>query len=127
MNARRMFRCVPWMATTGDGLLATFDAPGRALECADAVRAQLHASGIAIRAGVHTGEIELRGADVGGIGVHIAARVEGVAEAGEVVASRTVMDLVAGSSFDFTSRGVSSLKGVPDEWQLYTVGSRSAA
>jgi pimeloyl-ACP methyl ester carboxylesterase len=106
---------------TGDGVLATFDAPARGLRCADTLRSALSDAGIAIRAGVHTGEVELRGDDVAGIGVHIAARVAALAGAGELLASRTVKDLVAGSDYAFSSRGVHSLKGVPDEWELLAV------
>jgi hypothetical protein len=104
---------------TGDGVLATFDAPVRGLRCADKLRSSLADAGIAIRAGVHTGEVELRGDDVSGIGVHIAA----LAGSGEFLASRTVKDLVAGSDYAFTSRGVHSLKGVPEEWELLGVSS----
>jgi pimeloyl-ACP methyl ester carboxylesterase len=106
---------------TGDGMLATFDAPARGLRCADELRCTLADAGITIRAGVHTGEIELRGEDVAGIGVHIAARVAALAGSGELLASRTVKDLVAGSDYTFTSRGLHSLKGVPDEWELLAV------
>jgi pimeloyl-ACP methyl ester carboxylesterase len=106
---------------TGDGVLATFDAPARGLRCADTLRSALSDAGIAIRAGVHTGEVELRGDDVAGIGVHIAARVAALAGAGELLASRTVKDLVAGSDYAFSSRGVHSLKGVPEEWELLAV------
>ena len=97
----------------GDGILATFDAPARGLRCADALRAALAAAGIPIRAGVHTGEVELRGEDVSGIGVHIAARVAALAGAGELLASRTVKDLVTGSGYSFDSRGLHSLQGDP--------------
>ena len=106
---------------TGDGLLATFDAPSRGLRCADMLRSALADQGIAIRAGVHTGEIEVRGEDVAGIGVHIAARVAALADSGELLASRTVKDLAAGSGYTFTSRGAHSLKGVPDQWELLAV------
>jgi class 3 adenylate cyclase/pimeloyl-ACP methyl ester carboxylesterase len=106
---------------TGDGVLATFDAPGRGLRCADTLRSALSDAGIAIRAGVHTGEVELRGGDVSGIGVHIAARVAALAGSGELLASRTVKDLVAGSGYAFASRGVHRLKGVPDEWELLAI------
>jgi class 3 adenylate cyclase len=106
---------------TGDGVLATFDAPARGLRCADTLRSSLSDAGIAIRAGVHTGEVELRGDDVSGIGVHIAARVAALAGSGELLASRTVKDLVAGSDYAFTSRGVHSLKGVPEDWELLAV------
>ena len=108
---------------TGDGMLATFDAPARGLRCADTLRTSLADAGIAIRAGVHTGEIELRGEDVSGIGVHIAARVAALAGAGELLASRTVKDLVAGSDYTFASRGVHSLKGVPEDWELLAVAA----
>lgn len=107
--------------STGDGTLATFDAPGKALRFADRLRGVLERSGIEIRVGLHTGEIERRGTDVGGIAVHIASRVESAAAPGEVLASRTVKDLVAGSGFRFESRGVQALKGVPDEWELFAV------
>ena len=106
---------------TGDGVLATFDAPSRGLRCADTLRAALADAGIGIRAGVHTGEVELRGDDVAGIGVHIAARVAALAGEGELLASRTVKDLAAGSGYTFTSRGTHSLKGVPEEWELLAV------
>jgi class 3 adenylate cyclase/predicted esterase len=108
--------------STGDGLLATFDAPLRGLRCADTLRCSLADAGIVIRAGVHTGEIELRGNDVAGIGVHIAARVAGLAGSGELLVSRTVKDLVAGSDYAFASRGTHILKGVPEEWELLAVG-----
>ncbi len=106
---------------TGDGVLATFDAPARGLRCGDTLRSSLSDAGIAIRAGVHTGEVELRGDDVAGIGVHIAARVAAMAGSGELLASRTVKDLVAGSDYAFESRGMHSLKGVPEEWELLAV------
>ncbi|HME05174.1 MAG TPA: adenylate/guanylate cyclase domain-containing protein [Solirubrobacteraceae bacterium] len=106
---------------TGDGVLATFGAPLRGLHCAKALRTALSFEGIAIRVGVHTGEVELRGDDVAGIGVHIAARVAALAGSGELLASRTVKDLVAGSGYTFASRGVHSLKGVPEQWELLAV------
>ena len=106
---------------TGDGVLATFDAPLRGLRCANSLRSSLSDAGITIRAGVHTGEVELRGNDVAGIGVHIAARVAALARSGELLASRTVKDLVAGSDYAFASRGVHSLKGVPEDWELLAV------
>lgn len=105
--------------STGDGLLATFDGPARAIQAATAIRDAAHRLGLEIRAGLHTGEIERHGDDVIGIGVHIAARVLSVAEPGEVLVSRTVRDLVAGSGIGFTDRGTHRLKGVPDEWQLF--------
>jgi len=110
-----------FVKATGDGVLATFDAPACGLRCAKALRVALSHAGIAIRAGVHTGEVELRGEDVAGIGVHIAARVAALAASGELLASRTVKDLVAGSEYTFTSRGIHRLKGVPEEWELLAV------
>jgi class 3 adenylate cyclase len=107
--------------TTGDGFLATFDGPARAIRAADAIRAGLRDLDLEIRVGLHTGEIELLDDDIGGIAVHIAARVLAAAGAGEIVCSRTVKDLVAGSGFAFADRGTRSLKGVPDSWQLYAV------
>jgi class 3 adenylate cyclase len=107
--------------TTGDGLLATFDGPARAVRCARSLIEAVADLGVELRAGVHTGEVELREDDVGGVAVHIAARVEAKAEPGEVLVSRTVKDLVAGSGLSFADRGAHALKGVPDEWQLYAV------
>lgn len=107
--------------TTGDGFLATFDGPARALNCACAIRDQVRTLGIDLRAGVHTGEVEIRGDDLAGIGVHITARVAGEASAGEVLASRTVKDLVAGSGIGFSDRGEHQLKGVPGSWSLFVV------
>ena len=107
--------------TTGDGFLATFDGPARAIRAGDAIRARLRDLGLEVRVGLHTGEVELLGDDIGGIAVHIAARVMAAAGAGEIVCSRTVKDLVAGSGFAFDDRGAHSLKGVPDQWQLYAV------
>ncbi|GAC1598207.1 MAG: adenylate/guanylate cyclase domain-containing protein [Acidimicrobiales bacterium] len=107
--------------TTGDGVLATFDGPGRAVRCAQAVVESVRSLGIEVRAGVHTGEIELRGDDVGGIGVHIAARVASLAGPSEVLVSRTVTDLVAGSGIEFEDRGEQELKGVPGSWRVYSV------
>jgi class 3 adenylate cyclase len=107
--------------TTGDGVLATFDAPGRAIRCAVAIRESLQDLDIAMRAGLHAGELELRGDDVGGIAVHIASRVATRAGAGQVLVSRTVTDLVAGSGLGFAAQGAQALKGVPGEWDLYAV------
>jgi class 3 adenylate cyclase len=107
--------------STGDGFLATFDGPARAIQCAIAIRDEVQMLGIEIRAGLHTGEIELIGQDVGGMAVHIAARVLAKAEANEIWASRTVKDLVVGSGLKFSECGVYSLKGVPGEWRLFTV------
>ena len=103
----------------GDGLLATFDGPARAVRCALALRDQVHALGIEIRAGLHAGEIERRGDDVAGIGVHIAARVMALGDADDVLVSRTVKDLVAGSGLEFHDRGTHELRGVPDAWQIF--------
>ena len=107
--------------TTGEGFLATFDGPARAIRAADAIRAGLAELGLEVRVGLHTGEVELLGDDVGGIAVHIAARVMAAAGAGEVLCSRTVKDLVAGAGYAFADRGTRTLKGVPDSWQLYAV------
>jgi pimeloyl-ACP methyl ester carboxylesterase len=107
--------------TTGDGFLATFDGPARAIRAADAIRDELTDLGLAVRIGLHTGECELLGDDIGGIAVHIAARVMARAERGEILCSRTVKDLVAGASFAFAERGTHRLKGVPERWQLYAV------
>ena len=106
---------------TGDGLLAVFDGPARAVRCAAAVCDDVRRLGVEVRAGVHAGEIELRGEGVGGIAVHLAARVMAVASSGEVVVSRTVKDLTAGSSITFTDRGIHDLKGIPDSWQLFSL------
>jgi pimeloyl-ACP methyl ester carboxylesterase len=108
-----------WIEGTGDGVLATFDGPARAIRCAAAIREGLRSLQVDVRAGLHTGEIELRQERVGGIAVHIAARVGAMAASGELLVSRTVKDLVAGSGIAFTDRGMHALKGVPDEWQLY--------
>ena len=108
---------------TGDGLLATFNGPARAVRAALALRDRVHALGLVIRAGLHTGEIERRGDDVAGIGVHIAARVMAIAHGDEVLVSRTVKDLVAGSGLTFEERGTHELKGVPDSWQLFRAAS----
>ena len=107
--------------TTGDGLLATFDGPARAIRCATEILDSVKDIGIHIRAGLHTGEVELLGEDIGGIGVHIAARVAALAMSDEILASRTVKDLVAGSGIEFKDRGTHTLKGVPDEWQLFAI------
>ena len=107
--------------TAGDGFLATFDGPARAIRCASAIHDAVRPLGIEIRAGLHTGECELMGDDVGGIAVHIGARVVGEAGAGEVLVSSTVKDLVAGSGIRFADRGLRTLKGVPGEWRLFAV------
>jgi class 3 adenylate cyclase len=107
--------------TTGDGFLATFDGPGRAVRCACAIRDAVRAIGIQVRVGLHTGEIELHADDIGGIAVHIAQRVQTRAEADEVLVSRTVTDLVGGSGIEFQDRGDHELKGVPGSWRLFGV------
>jgi class 3 adenylate cyclase/pimeloyl-ACP methyl ester carboxylesterase len=110
--------------TAGDGFLATFDGPARAVRCAQAIISQLHPIGLEIRAGVHTGEIELMdGGGVGGIAVHIGARVAAQAGPSEILVSGTVRDLVAGSGIDFDDQGTHQLKGVPGEWRLFSVRS----
>jgi class 3 adenylate cyclase len=109
------------VATAGDGFLATFDGPARAIRCACAIQNAVKSLGISVRAGLHTGECELIGDDVGGIAVHIGARVAAMAAPGEVLVSGTVKDLVAGSGLRFTDRGTHALKGVPGEWKLYGV------
>jgi class 3 adenylate cyclase len=106
---------------TGDGFLATFDGPARAVRCAVSVVDAAKAMDVDLRVGLHTGEVELAGDDVRGIAVHIGARVARIATAGEVLVSRTVTDLVAGSGLSFAERGSHALKGVPGEWQLYAV------
>jgi pimeloyl-ACP methyl ester carboxylesterase len=107
--------------TAGDGFLAIFDGPARGVRCALAIRDGAGLAGLQVRAGVHTGEIERHGGSVTGLAVHIGSRVMAAAGAGEVVASSTVRDLVAGSGIAFADRGTQVLKGVPDEWRLYTV------
>jgi class 3 adenylate cyclase/esterase/lipase len=107
--------------TLGDGFLATFDGPARAIHCARAAVDSVRELGVEIRAGLHTGEVEVMGDDVGGMAVHIAARVGAKAEAGEVLVSSTVRDLVVGSRIEFDERGSHELKGVPDAWRLYAV------
>jgi pimeloyl-ACP methyl ester carboxylesterase len=110
---------------TGDGFLATFDGPARGIRCASAVSESAGQLGLEIRAGLHTGECEIMGEDVGGIAVHIGARVAAEAAPGEVLVSSTVKDLVAGSGLQFEDRGSHHLKGVPDEWRLFAVMPQS--
>lgn len=105
--------------TSGDGLLAAFDGPARAIRCAGATRDAVRSLGLEVRCGLHTGECELIGSDLAGIAVHIGARVAGLATAGEVLVSQTVRDLVAGSGLSFEERGMHALKGVPSEWRLF--------
>jgi class 3 adenylate cyclase len=110
--------------TTGDGILATFDGPGRAIGCAATLRDELRRIGTQVRAGLHAGEVELRGDDVGGIAVHIAARIMATAGAGEIVVSRTVHDPVAGSDIVLQDRGSRRLQGVEGDWQLFGMVGR---
>jgi class 3 adenylate cyclase len=107
--------------TTGDGVLATFDGPARAIECARSATAAADPLGIQLRAGLHAGECARRGDDVGGMAVHIGARVASLAGPGEVLVSGTLKDLVVGSGFDFDDRGAAELKGVPGEYRIYAV------
>jgi class 3 adenylate cyclase len=109
--------------TTGDGMLARFDGPARGIRAVRAIGESLSAVGLPIRGGLHTGEIEVRDGDIGGIAVHIGSRVADLAGPGEVLVSSTVRDLVVGSGIDFEDRGSHELKGVPGEWHLYTVTS----
>jgi class 3 adenylate cyclase len=105
--------------TLGDGCLAAFDGPARAIRCAGAIRDTVHSLGLEVRCGLHTGECELLGHDLAGIAVHIGARVAGLAAPGEVLVSQTVRDLVAGSGLALEERGTHTLKGVPNEWRLF--------
>jgi class 3 adenylate cyclase len=105
--------------STGDGVLAVFDGPGRAIRCAVALRKELEGLGIEIRAGIHTGELDVTDDDVGGIAVHIAARIMATAGPGEILVSRTVRDLVTGSGIALEDRGTHTLKGLSDPWQLF--------
>ncbi len=109
------------MDTAGDGFFATFDGPARAIRCACAIRDSVRELGLELRAGLHTGECELMDGKVGGIAVHIGARVASIAQPGEILVSRTVSDLVAGSGIGLDDRGQHTLKGVAGEWQLYAV------
>jgi class 3 adenylate cyclase len=111
--------------TTGDGILATFAGPAQGMQCARAIIDGARALGLEIRAGVHTGEVEMRGADVSGVGVHIAQRVSSAAGPGEILVSRTVVDLVTGSGIRFHDRGEHELKGVPGPWLLFAVDPAS--
>jgi class 3 adenylate cyclase len=111
------------ITSTGDGILATFDGPARGIRCAQAIARRVGDLGIELRAGLHTGEVELSGDDVRGLAVHIGARVAALAGPGEVLVSSTVKDLVVGSGIEFTDRGTRELKGVPGHWQLFAVSS----
>jgi class 3 adenylate cyclase len=107
--------------TAGDGFLATFDGPARAIRCGSAIVSGVRPLGLEVRAGVHTGECELVGGKVAGLAVHTGARVASLAGPSEVLVSSTVKDLVAGSRIEFEARGAHLLKGVPGEWNLYAV------
>jgi class 3 adenylate cyclase len=109
------------VGTAGDGFLATFDGPIRALDCGLSIRSAVESLGLQVRIGIHTGMVEVLGDDVAGLAVHIGARIGAAAGAGEVFSSSTVKDLVAGSDFLFEDRGLHALKGVPDEWQLFAI------
>ena len=109
--------------TSGDGFLAMFDGPQRAIRCAMAIRDAVQVLGIEVRAGLHTGECEVRGDDIGGIAVHIGARVSALAGSGEVLVSSTLRDLVIGSGLEFEDRGIHELKGVPGQWHISAVAS----
>jgi class 3 adenylate cyclase len=111
------------VSTSGDGFLAMFDGPQRAIRCAMAIRDAVQALGIEVRAGLHTGECEVRGDDIGGIAVHIGARVSALAGPNEVLVSSTLRDLVIGSGLEFEERGSHELKGVPGEWHIFAVAS----
>jgi class 3 adenylate cyclase len=106
---------------TGDGILAIFDGPGRAIRCASTLGDALRPLGLEIRAGLHTGEVELRGTDIAGIGAHIAARVLEAAQPGELLVSAAVPMLVAGSGIEFQDKGEHELKGVQGAWRLFAV------
>jgi class 3 adenylate cyclase len=107
--------------TLGDGFLATFDGPARAIRCAGSIRDELRSIGIDVRAGIHTGEVELIDDDVSGMAVNIGARIGDLAAPGEVCVSSTVRELVVGSGLEFAERGVHDLKGAPGKWRLYAV------
>jgi class 3 adenylate cyclase len=111
------------VSTSGDSFLAMFDGPQRAIRCAMAIRDAVRSLGIEVRAGLHTGECEVRGDDIGGIAVHIGARVSALAGPNEVLVSSTLRDLVIGSGIEFEERGAHELKGVPGEWHLFAVAS----
>jgi class 3 adenylate cyclase len=106
-------------STAGDGILATFDGPARAIRCAWQLRDELRRSGLEVRSGIHTGEVTRRVDGVAGLAVHIGARVSALAAPGEVLVTRTVRDLVVGSGIGFEERGEHELKGVPETWTLY--------
>jgi len=107
--------------TAGDGFLATFDGPARAIRCAQAISDVVRPLGLEARCGLHTGELEVVNSDVTGLAVHIGARIAALAASGEVLVSRTVRDLVSGAGFQFTARGAHALKGIPEQWEVYAV------
>jgi class 3 adenylate cyclase len=109
------------VSTSGDSFLAMFDGPQRAIRCAMAIRDAVRSLGIEVRAGLHTGECEIRGDDIGGIAVHIGARVSALAGPNDVLVSSTLRDLVIGSGLEFEDRGDHTLKGVPGEWRISAV------
>jgi class 3 adenylate cyclase len=113
--------------TLGDGFLATFDGPARAVRCASAIIDALHPLSLNVRCGVHTGEVEMKGDDIGGIAVHIAARIASLADGGDVLVSRTVRDLVAGSDLPLEERGDFALKGLSERMPLYAVAALQRA
>ena len=108
---------------TGDGMLAVFDGPGRAIGCARSLREQLSDVGLIIRAGIHTAEVEVRGDDIAGLGVNVAARISALAKEGEILVSSTVRELVSGSGTAFIDRGATPLKGLDDEWHIHQVAT----
>jgi class 3 adenylate cyclase len=109
--------------TAGDGIMASFDGPARAVRCASAIASQVKQLGLDVRAGVHTGEVQVMGDNIGGIAVHIASRVQSESAPGEVLVSSTTKDLIAGSGISFQPRGERDLKGVPGRWHLYAVAT----
>jgi class 3 adenylate cyclase len=109
--------------TTGDGFLATFDSPGRGVQCARAIRDSVRGLGLEVRAGLHTGECEVSGTDVAGIAIHVASRIQAAARPGEILVSGTVHDLVAGSGLQLSDRGIQALKGLEGKWQLFAADS----
>jgi class 3 adenylate cyclase len=112
--------------TAGDGFVATFSSPSAAIACADAIVDAVAVLGIEVRIGIHAGEVEVRGADVAGMAVHIGARVSALAGASEVLVSSTLRDIVTGSRHSFAERGEHALKGVPGEWRLYALERKKA-
>jgi class 3 adenylate cyclase len=122
---RRFRGCL--IRRTGDGLLAIFDSPARAISCASAIQDVLRELDLTVRAGVHTCEVELRGDDIAGVGVHVAARIQAAAPPDQILVSRTVCELVAGSGIEFASAGTHQLKGMSGKWPLYRVSSGVAA